>query len=350
MKDQLRVANPPPKPLMIWDGECHFCRRWIERWREQTGDQVDYETSQKIASQFPEIVPSEFQETVILVLPDGSVHRAAEAVFRSLAIGGRRWPLALYEKNPAFAHISEIAYKFISRHRRIASAITRLLWGRDVRRPTYLTTRRIFLRALGLTYLVAFVSLWVQIDGLVGGRGILPARNFFSALWPEYGTRAILALPSLCWLNSSNAMLHALCALGVIASLVLMVGLVPIGALIVCFVSYLSLSVAGQTFLSFQWDILLLEAGFLAIFFAPWQWRMARGHDARVSRVAFFLLKFLLFKLMFMSGMVKLTSGDDCWWNLTALDYHYWSQPLPTIVAWFADKNPEWFKKFSVAF
>jgi hypothetical protein len=62
------------------------------------------------------------------------------------------------------------------------------------------------------------------------------------------------------------------------------------------------------------------------------------------------LLKLLLFKLMFMSGVVKLTSGDDCWWNLTALDYHYWSQPLPTVFAWWADQHPEWFKKFSVAF
>src|ERR1041385_6972642 len=69
-----------------------------------------------------------------------------------------------------------------------------------------------------------------------------------------------------------------------------------------------------------------------------------------VSRAGLFLLKFLLLKLMLMSGVVKLTSGDDCWWNLTALDYHYWSQPLPTVFGWWADKSPEWFKHFSVAF
>jgi len=63
-----------------------------------------------------------------------------------------------------------------------------------------------------------------------------------------------------------------------------------------------------------------------------------------------FLLKLLLFKLMLMSGVVKLTSGDDSWWNLTALDYHYWSQPLPTVFGWWTDKSPEWFKHFSVAF
>jgi hypothetical protein len=118
--------------------------------------------------------------------------------------------------------------------------------------------------------------------------------------------------------------------------------------LIALFVFYLSLTVAGQTFLSFQWDILLLETGFLSIFLAPWQLR--RGRDSSVSRAGLFLLKFLLFKLMLMSGVVKLTSGDNCWWNLTALDYHYWSQPLPTVFAWYADKSPEWFKHFSVAF
>src|SRR5439155_17769041 len=121
------------------------------------------------------------------------------------------------------------------------------------------------------------------------------------------------------------------------------------------------LSIAGQAFLSFQWDILLLETGLLAIFFAPWQlWpRSATAATQSVSPVALFLLKLLLFKLMFMSGVVKLTSGDNCWgwinhsfhWSaLTALDYHYWTQPLPTVFAWFADKHPEWFKEFSVAF
>ena len=70
---------------------------------------------------------------------------------------------------------------------------------------------------------------------------------------------------------------------------------------------------------------------------------------APFSGAGLFLLKLLLFKLMLMSGVVKLTSGDDSWWNLTALDYHYWSQPLPTVFGWYADKGPEWFKQFSVA-
>jgi hypothetical protein len=116
------------------------------------------------------------------------------------------------------------------------------------------------------------------------------------------------------------------------------------------FVFYLSLTIAGQTFLSFQWDILLLETGFLSIFAAPWRLWWTRANEPPVSRAALFLLKLLLFKLLLMSGMVKLTSGDESWWKLTALDYHYWSQPLPTVFAWYADQSPEWFKHFSVAF
>jgi hypothetical protein len=135
------------------------------------------------------------------------------------------------------------------------------------------------------------------------------------------------------------------------------------------FIFYLSLTVAGQVFLSFQWDVLLLEAGFLAIFLAPWRlcprdlmWWPGSTipvTTSPVSRAGLFLLKFLLFKLMLMSGVVKLTSSDASWgwlndsfhWSaLTALDYHYWSQPLPTVFGWWADKSPEWFKHFSVAF
>jgi hypothetical protein len=156
----------------------------------------------------------------------------------------------------------------------------------------------------------------------------------------QLGGTAKFLLPTLCWFNSSDAFLHFLCAAGVVFSIVLMAGFIPVISLVLLFVFYLSLTIAGQTFLSFQWDILLLETGFLAIFFAPMRWRTGGGRDAPVSRVGHFLLKLLLFKLMVMSGVVKLTSGDDSWgwvdhslhWSaLTALDYHYWSQPLPTI-------------------
>jgi len=354
-----RVSNPPPKPLLIWDGECHFCKLWIERWREITAGEVDYATYEQAAHQFPEISVEQFKRAMAFIEPAGEVFFAAEAVYRSLRYrSSRRWLAWSYDHLPGFAAISEIAYKVIARHRGLGSTFTRLLWGKDARPPTYSWARRWFLRALGLTYLIAFVSLWVQIDGLVGSNGVSPLNQFLPAVYERFGRSAYSLLPTLCWFDSSNGFLHFLFGGGVVLSLLLILGIAPALSLVVLFVFYLSLTIAGQTFLSFQWDILLLEIGFLSIFLAPWRlwprelmWLLRPPNAATpVSRPALFLLKFLLFKLMLMSGVVKLTSGDDCWWNLTALDYHYWSQPLPTVFAWWADKSPEWFKHFSVAF
>ena len=353
MKTQsdLRVTNPPTKPLMIWDGECHFCRRWIERWREITVGEVDYTTYQEAANRFPEIPLEQFQRAVAFIEPDGQTFFGAEAVYRSLRYqGSRKWLAWSYDRVPGFAAISETAYNFIARHRGLGSSITRLLWGKDVRPPTYFWARRWFLRALGVIYLIAFVSFWVQVDGLVGSNGISPVNQFLPTVREQLGQGAYSLLPTLCWFNADNAFLHFLCGGGVVLSLFLIFGIAPAISLFALFAFYLSLTIVGQVFLSFQWDILLLETGFLSIFLAPWQLWQKRGQEPPVSRAALFLLKLLLFKLMVMSGVVKLTSGDDCWWNLTALDYHYWSQPLPTIFGWWADQHPEWFKHFSVGF
>ncbi len=333
--------------------------RWIERWRVMTAGKIGYVTYQEVADQFPEIPRGEFERAMTFIEPDGKTFFAAEAVYRSLQYrSSRKWLAWSYDHVPGFAEVSELAYRFIARHRKVGSAVTRLLWGNDVRPPTYFWAQRWFLRALGLIYLIAFVSLWVQVEGLVGSDGVSPVNQFLPAVYERFGRSAYSLLPTLCWFNSSNGFLHFLCSGGVVLSLLLIVGIAPALSLVALFVFYLSLILAGQTFLSFQWDILLLETGFLSIFLAPWRiwprelfwWPGAAIPATAVSRPALFLLKFLLFKLMLMSGVVKLTSGDNSWWNLTALDYHYWSQPLPTVFGWWADKSPEWFKHFSVAF
>ena len=349
MNSPRKVSNPPQKPLLIFDGDCHFCRRWIERWRDLTRGTVEYAPFQEAGDRFPEIARENFEQAVHFIESDGSVYRGAEAVFRSLGRRAGVW-FWCYKHVPGFAPITETAYAFVARRRRFASFFTRLFWGNDVRRPTYFRNRDLFLRSLGVIHLIAFVSLWFQVDGLIGERGILPVGQHLQLAREQLGPDAFFLLPTLCWFASSNAFLHFLCAAGVVISILLMAGLAPVLSLGLLFVLYLSLTIAGQTFLSFQWDILLLETGFLALFFAPWQWRMKAGSAVRFSGVGFFLLKLLLFKLMLMSGVVKLTSGDDCWWDLSALDYHYWTQPLPTALGWWADQHAEWFKKFSVAF
>ncbi|CAN5573418.1 lipase maturation factor family protein [soil metagenome] len=346
-----QVAHPPSKTLMVYDGDCGFCKLWIARWREITAGAVDYEPLQKVAARFPEVPRSDFERSVKLIETDGSVLSGAEAVYRSLGKGrGSGFWQWCYEKAPGFAPVSNFAYGFIARHRELAHTVTSLLWGENVRRPTYFQARAWFLRCLGAIYLIAFLSLWLQVNGLMGARGLMPVGPLLSDAHAQFGGEAYLALPTLCWLNSSNAFLHLLCGGGVIFSVLLILGLAPAICLLLLFATYLSLTVAGQTFFSFQWDVLLLETGFLAFFLAPWRWQLQRNPPAPLSRPALFLLHFLLFKLMLMSGVVKLTSGDASWWYLTALDYHYWTQPLPTVLGWWADKSPEWFKHFSTAF
>src|ERR1700726_4222207 len=179
---RLRVSNPPPKPLLIWDGECHFCRRWVERWRHLTGDAVEYETSQNAAARFTEISAERFQESVVCINPDGEVFFGAEAVYQTLSCRRSRAWLAWSHANvPGFAAISEGTYRIIARNRKAFSTLTGLLWGEDVRQPTYFWARRWFLRALGLVYLIAFISLWLQIDGLIGANGITPVKDFLPA-------------------------------------------------------------------------------------------------------------------------------------------------------------------------
>jgi len=216
-KSNLRVSNPPPKPLLIWDGDCDFCRLWIERWREMTMDKVDYSTYQKAADRFPEIPTDEFNRSLVLIQPDGAVLFAVEAVYRSLAYRrSREWLAWSYDHLPGFAGISETGYGLIARNRKFASAVTRVLWGKDVRRPTYFWAQRWFLRALGVIYLIAFVSLWVQVDGLVGSNGVSPVSQFLPAVRAQLGPDAYTLLPTLCWFGSSNAFLHFLCGSGVV--------------------------------------------------------------------------------------------------------------------------------------
>jgi hypothetical protein len=109
-------------------------------------------------------------------------------------------------------------------------------------------------------------------------------------------------------------------------------------ALVLLYLLYLSFSLAGQEFLSFQWDALLLETGFLAIFF---------GHKRGTQKTIAWLYRWLAFRLYFLSGFVKLASGDPSWRGLSALDFHYWTQPLPTILAWYMDKLPRAFQHAS---
>ena len=332
------------KPLLVYDNACDFCRYWIAQWQHVTGDRVDYAPSQEVATQFPEIPLSAFENSVQLILQNGTVLSGAEAVLRALNNGSFLW---CYYHLPGFMSMSEGIYRFIAQHRPFFSAVTRWLWGTHTERTTFCFSRWLFLRGLGCIYLIAFLSLWVQIHGLVGSNGILPAEQYLEAVRQQLGSVGYYFVPTLFWLNASDACLNFLCAGGVLLSFVLIAGFVPPFALVGLWTFYLSLVTVGQVFLSFQWDVLLLEAGFLAIFFAPLQIRDTLSRASQPSTAFLWLLRWLLFRLMFASGYVKLAS-DEVWRNLTALNFHYETQPLPTSLGWYAHQFPEWFQKASV--
>ncbi|MEP6994968.1 MAG: lipase maturation factor family protein [Acidobacteriota bacterium] len=350
MPAHARVARPPERPLVIFDGDCGFCRKWIARWKQRTGQSVDYEPSQVVGPRFPEIRASAFAKSVQLVLPDGRVFQAAEAVAWVLALTpGRGAPLWIYQHVAGAAPVAEVAYRAIADHRTAASAATRVLWGRSVLKPTYFAASALFVRLLGVIYLAAFLSLWVQVHGLVGAHGILPVGEFLDWVRGHVGPERYWLAPTLCWLWPTDACLDVLCAGGVLASVLLIAGILPAAAAGLAWLFYLSLAVAGQTFLEFQWDMLLLETGLLAVFLcSPRRLRIRRGLAA--GGCPLFLLRWLLFRLMFSSGVVKLASGDPAWRSLTGLRYHYATQPLPPWTAWFLHQAPPWFQTVSCVF
>jgi hypothetical protein len=208
-------------------------------------------------------------------------------------------------------------------------------WGRS----SFVLARWLFLRLLGVVFLVALGSLWTQIDGLIGSRGISPAVDFLAFVRNQLGGRSYWQIPTLLWLGASDRSIHLLCASGMVLSFLLIIGVAPRWILVLLWGVYLSLASVGDVFLHFQWDNLLLETSFLAVFLAPAGWRPQLGRRLEAP-LPLWLLRWLLFRVMFLSGLVKLLSGDPTWRNLTALRFHYWTQPLPTWIGYYAHQLP----------
>ena len=212
---------------------------------------------------------------------------------------------------------------------------------------TFVISSWVFARSLGAALFIAFVSLGVQAHGLFGKRGVTPIADFVDSA--HRAGHGFLDHPSLLWFGASDTMITAVWVLGAVASAALLVGWVPRIAAFVCWLAYLSFVTVGWPFMSFQWDTLLLEICFTAVFFVPSSlWDRFHTH-IEPNKVARWALRFLLFRLLFRSAWVKLASHDPTWADLSALTYHYWTQPLPTALSWYADLLPAWFHKLSCA-
>jgi lipase maturation factor 1 len=133
----------------------------------------------------------------------------------------------------------------------------------------HVAVRRLYLKLLAVVYFLAFASLAVQVEGLIGAEGILPMREWLAAVREQTGAERYRMVPTLFWLADSDAALYGACAFGLACSVLVFLEWAVVPCLALAWVSYLSIVTVGQDFLSFQWDALLLEAGFLSIFLAP---------------------------------------------------------------------------------
>ncbi|KAG8192356.1 hypothetical protein JTE90_029090 [Oedothorax gibbosus] len=217
---------------------------------------------------------------------------------------------------------------------------------------------------MSVIYLSAFSSLYVQLPGLFGDNGILPARSIISIEGnAEVVKKRAEEIPTLLWLAPALGidvplMMDLVALLGIVVSFGSMVWgrMRDMANFTLLWILYFSLFQIGQDFLSFQWDTLLLEVGFLAILVSPLGFLQSsiksgflsslphRPHDI----ISMWLVKWLLFRFMFSSGVVKLTSMCPTWWDLSALHYHFESQCIPTPLAWYAHHLPKWFLKLGV--
>ena len=207
------------KPVLIYDGQCGFCRLWLEYIQALLGDSVEWLPSQQIGNRFLKIDRDEFKRTVVLVDAAGNVHRGAAAIFTVLALAPNRgfW-LWLYHSLPPFRWISDAAYGWIAAHRDAAYTLTKYSFGRVIRPLNYRITESLFLRVLGVVYWFAFASLQGQILGLIGSHGIAPVARAMASMHAEAGWRAVLLVPSIFWFGNSDSWLLWACNAGMIAS------------------------------------------------------------------------------------------------------------------------------------
>jgi hypothetical protein len=211
-----------------------------------------------------------------------------------------------------------------------------------------LIARWIFLRALAAIYFSAFLSLIFQIKRLIGPLGILPAGQYLAAVGRAFGGSRYFHAPSVFWFSSSATMLMAVTWIGIAASVLAFLNILPRLMFLICFASFLSFISAASVFSSYQSDGMLLEAGFLALFFSPPGVMPGWGADHAPSRASLFLLQWEWFRIYFESGLVKILSGDLQWRNLTAMDGYYQNSPLPTWIGWYVGHLPHWFHASTV--
>lgn len=315
--------------MLYWDGDCGFCRHWVDRWRQITGSAVDYRPLQDAPPAVVAAAGGATLERIVLVRADGVLVTGAAAALTSLAGGSvmARWLLGLYHRTRTFRVLSEWGYRWVAEHRGVCAFMTRLLWGNNTLASTYEISGWLFPRLIGLVFLSVFLPLWIQTGG--------PA-----------GSQDLLREPTRLWFGASGAHLPVWLGLGTLSAIFLMAGRYSAVAAFVAWLCYLTFVTAAPTFLNGPWDGLLLEAGLLVVFFVPWQRALSWG-TSNPSRIGRLLVWWLLFRLLFESGVVKL-QGDDVWMSGTTSAFHDLTQPLAAWTTGWSALLPEWLHRPSM--
>jgi hypothetical protein len=214
---------------------------------------------------------------------------------------------------------------------------------------SYWLTRFVILRLLGFVYAIAFLAAANQLIPLIGEHGLTPAQKFLSTIQAGFGSRAagMLHLPTLFWLGISDNALLIFAWLGFGLSLVVLAGYANAIMLTILWAMYMSIVHVGQIWYGYGWEIQLLETGFLAIFLCP----LFDGRPfpkCRPPILVIWLYRWLGFRIMVGAGLIKLR-GDPCWRDLTCLNYHYETQPIPSPISRYLHFSPSWLLKFETA-
>ncbi len=342
---EMDSKDAPPLPRLVHDGESAFCRLWALRWKRHLDGRVEPVPAAAARDGISAVEARPLQ----LIEADGSVHGGAEAALRALAHAPLKgWMLWLYRRVPGWGRAAEALYGLLARNRPLLSRVTRWTVGPDLAPPTYFRGRWLFLRGLALVAFCAFVSTGLQILGLVGSAGITPLGEQLAGVVREVGHPSYLRFPTLSWWNPSDGFLRLQCWTGAGLAVLLFLGFAPLPALIGMWALWLSVNTAAGDFLLQVGDVILLESLLLAIFWAPRNLLPGLRRETPPSTIGRFLLVYMLFRLMLLCGLTKLLSGDPTWHDLSALLYHFYTQPNPAYLSWFVNLAPAWFHKLSV--
>ena len=343
---------------MVWDGECSFCKKFAERFENRSKNLVEFIPYQSLFERYPNAPERDYQNSVHFLEESGSTS-GADAIFSYFNQTGINWPKTLYNKFKFFRYLSEFFYRLIANNRKIAGVVGRFFFGSNFLKDTFSISSWTFGRLLGVVSLIAFLSFWLQAESLISSKGVIPFNENLNQV-KSYIVKSNLEIskwlirPTILWISQTDIWLNIVLFIGTFSSFLLIAGLIPHLAIIISWVSYLSIAVVSEPFLSFQWDALLLETYFLSFFLVPWKLYHDRNSLDNPPILGRWLLWLLAFKLMFESGVVKFTfygeGNSNTWRDLTALNYHFWTQPIPSWISYYIDKLPLFFDKLALIF